>query len=56
MATFFFFTFGIKKRQFLQAFRDTSARISNVKFCTEAPLYLHKLKLSFLHGPEVRWS
>lgn len=55
MAAFFFY-FQCQRTAILQAFRDTSARISNVKFCTEAPLYLHKLKLSFLHGPEVRWS
>lgn len=47
-AFFFFFQFQYQKRLFLPAFHDTSTCI--VKYCMEAPLYLHFLKLGFLHG------
>lgn len=36
----------------LQAFCDTSARISNLRYCMEAALYQHYLKVGFLCSPK----
>lgn len=46
------FTFGIKNISVCEPFRDASTRISNVKFLTEAALYLHYLELGFLSDPK----
>lgn len=42
---FFLSTIGIKNAYFFQAFYATSTHVANAKFCTNAPLYLHYLKL-----------